>query len=101
MKFSGLRVLAVIFLAALSFGVSATSAADSDDEFSTKAPLILVANAKLDDAANSRTVLLAVPGKNGMHFGLILNRPGDITLAEMFPDHAPSKLVTEPLYLGG
>jgi putative transcriptional regulator len=47
------------------------------------------------------TVLLAVPARNGHHIGLIINRPTPMTLSRLFPEHAPSKLVTDPVFLGG
>src|SRR5262245_53928167 len=35
------------------------------------------------------------------HFGLIVNRPTQAKLAALFPTHAPSRKVAQPLYLGG
>ena len=37
----------------------------------------------------------------GRHIGLVLNRPSRRTLAELFPEHEPSKEVTEPVFFGG
>ncbi len=63
-------------------------------------PVLLVARPELSQFYRA-TVLLAVPARNGQHIGFIINRPTDITLAELFPEHAPSKLVTDPIFLGG
>lgn len=49
----------------------------------------------------ARTVLLATPMPFGGHLGLILNRPTGLSLSSAFPEHAPSKLVREPIYFGG
>ena len=63
-------------------------------------PVLLVAKPELGEFYRS-TVLLAVPARNGYHIGVIVNRPTQTTLARLFPDHAPSKLVRDPVYLGG
>jgi len=46
-------------------------------------------------------VLLAVPIENDRHVGVIINRPTVRSLASLFPEHAPSKLVHDPVYFGG
>jgi putative transcriptional regulator len=46
-------------------------------------------------------VLLAVPVENSRHVGVIINRPTGRSLASLFPEHAPSKLVKDPVYFGG
>jgi putative transcriptional regulator len=45
--------------------------------------------------------VVATPLPGGGHFGFILNRPTKATLGKMFPDHAPSQKVVEPVHLGG
>jgi putative transcriptional regulator len=45
-------------------------------------------------------VMLAVPFEDG-HIGIILNRPSQQFLPEFFPEHAPSKNVKDPVYIGG
>ena len=62
-------------------------------------PLLLVAAPDLQ-GPYSRTTLLVVP-LDGQHFGFILNRATDLKLATLFPEHAPSAKVTDPVYLGG
>lgn len=64
-------------------------------------PSFVVATSKLDgDAFWKGTVILARPMGAG-HVGLVLNKPGRLTLAELFPDHAPSKVVSDPVRIGG
>ena len=62
-------------------------------------PLLLVAAPELQ-GPYSRTALLVVP-MQGRHIGFILNRATDMTLATLFPEHAPSAKVADPVYLGG
>ena len=62
---------------------------------------LLVATAALNNSSYRRTVILSVPIDGDRHFGIIVNRPSKRTLAELFPGHAPSKKVTEPVFFGG
>ena len=62
-------------------------------------PRLLVASPQLQ-GMYSRTALLVVP-MQGQHVGFILNRATDLKLATLFPEHAPSAKVVEPLYFGG
>jgi len=61
----------------------------------------LVAAPRLIDPDYRATVLLAVPLDNNRHVGVIVNRPTGRSLASLFPEHAPSKLVRDPVYFGG
>jgi len=63
--------------------------------------LLLVANPSLRDLDFRETVLIAAPGPNGGHVGVILNRPTRRSLASLFPEHEPSKKVIDPVYYGG
>src|SRR5688572_30049454 len=63
-------------------------------------PVLLVANPELQ-GPYSRTALIAVPAASGQHIGFILNRVTELNLATLFPDHAPSAKVVDPVYLGG
>jgi putative transcriptional regulator len=84
----------VAFLAvALMFAASAARAQALDK------PLLLVASPDLQ-GAYSRTALLAFPMRGG-HAGFILNKSTDVKLASVFPDHAPSTKVVDPIYFGG
>ncbi|MDX1374288.1 MAG: YqgE/AlgH family protein [Burkholderiales bacterium] len=62
-------------------------------------PMLLVAAPDLQ-GPYSRTTLLVVP-LDGQHFGFILNRATQVKLATLFPEHAPSAKVTDPVYVGG
>lgn len=74
--------------------------ASAQDEKANDA-FLLVATAALNNSRYRRTVILSVPVDGDRHIGIIINRPSKRTLAELFPDHEPSKLVTEPVFFGG
>src|SRR5689334_7145222 len=61
----------------------------------------LVATPRLVDPDYRGAVLLAAPVENYLHVGVIINRPTGRSLASLFPEHAPSKLVPDPVYFGG
>src|SRR5258707_12242569 len=61
----------------------------------------LVAAPRLVDPDYRGAVLLAVPVDNNRHVGVIINRPTGRSLASLFPEHPPSKLVRDPVYFGG
>ena len=63
--------------------------------------MILVAHPALRDLEWRETVIIAAPAPNGGHVGVILNRPTERSLASLFPEHAPSKKVVDPVYYGG
>ena len=63
--------------------------------------MLLVAHPAFRDMDYRQTVLLAAPGPNGGHIGVILNRPTRRSLGSLFPEHEPSKKVIEPVYYGG
>ena len=63
--------------------------------------ITLVATPRLIDPDYRSTVLLAVPVENNRHVGVIINRPTGRTLSSLFPEHAPSKMVKDPVYFGG
>ena len=63
-------------------------------------PLMLVAAPELQGPYN-HTALLVVPAGEGLHFGFILNRATGVKLATLFPEHAPSAKVVDPVYFGG
>ena len=79
-------------------GLLALTACAARAEDHGKAQL-LVATPELQ-GLYSRTALLVAPLK-GQHVGFILNRATELTLATLFPDHAPSAKVVDPLYFGG
>lgn len=83
-----------VLLACLLFAAAAALRAEDLGK-----PLLLVAAPELR-GPYSHTALLVVP-MQGRHVGFILNRATDVTLAKLFPDHAPSAKVADPVFLGG
>ncbi|MBI1943372.1 MAG: YqgE/AlgH family protein [Betaproteobacteria bacterium] len=63
-------------------------------------PVMLVAKPHLR-AAYSQTVLVVVPFGDGEHLGFIINRPLELSLGSVFPEHAPSRKVIDPVHFGG
>jgi putative transcriptional regulator len=61
--------------------------------------MLLVASPELQ-GLYSRTTLLVVPAGQA-HIGFILNRATDVKMATLFPGHAPSHEVADPVYFGG
>ena len=84
----------VAFAGALLVALCARAADISDS------PVILVAKPEVGDFYRN-TVLFARPLAGGRHVGFIVNRPTEATLAQLFPDHAPSQKVTQRVFLGG
>lgn len=64
-------------------------------------PVILVAKPELRDQLYGASVLVVAPLGGGQHVGFIVNRPTEVTLGKLFPEHAPSQKVVDPVYLGG
>jgi putative transcriptional regulator len=62
-------------------------------------PVVLVASPDLQ-GPYTHTALLVVP-MGDKHVGFILNRATDATLAKVFPEHAPSAKVVDPIFFGG
>lgn len=62
-------------------------------------PMFLVAAPDLNGPYNHTTLLVVPMGDH--HIGFILNRATDVKLATLFPDHAPSAKVADPVYFGG
>jgi putative transcriptional regulator len=82
----------------IAFCVFLLSAAASQAQPVNK-PLLLVASPALQ-GLYQQTALIAVPAGD-RHLGFILNRATDLKLATLFPDHAPSAKVADPVYFGG
>ena len=81
-------------MAALLFTFPA-AAADID------APVVLVAKRQLTDRFYGSTILVARPIGQDQHIGFIVNRPSRVTLGEIFPQHAHSRKVPDPVFVGG
>lgn len=95
-------VLVILLLATLGWishpraqGKAPDSAAEGG------APLILVAKPGLRDAFFGASILIAKPIGDGRHVGFAINRPTEVTLGKLFPEHGPSQKVPRPVYLGG
>ena len=63
-------------------------------------PVLLVAAPDVE-GFYSRAVVIAVPAGKTQHVGFIINRVSKHTLVRVFPMHAPSKKVVDPIYIGG
>jgi putative transcriptional regulator len=63
--------------------------------------LVLVARPELQGAVYGRTVLVVTPFGIDQHLGFIINRPTRVTLGKIFPQHAPSQKVLDPVFFGG
>jgi putative transcriptional regulator len=86
--------LAAFVLAAFILALAGTAQAQQ-----TGKPLLLVASPQLQ-GPYSQTVLIAVP-VGVHHLGFIVNRATEVRLAALFPGHAPSAKVLDPVYFGG
>ena len=92
------RQVVSLFVFALTLACALPVAQAQSEEASHA--VMLVASPRLA-AFYERTVLIAVPMPGNRHMGFIINRPTTRSLANLFPDHAPSKKVVDPVYLGG
>jgi len=88
------------FFAVLGCALCAAAAAPMARAADLTQPMLLVAKPELSEFY-SHTVLFVRPIGQGRHIGLILNRPTPVTLGKLFPDHAASAKVVDPVYLGG
>jgi putative AlgH/UPF0301 family transcriptional regulator len=73
---------------------AAACAADVSDT------VILVAKRSLHGIYGA-SILLARPLDADRHVGLMINKPTETKLATLFPEHAPSRKVADPVFLGG
>ena len=87
-----------ILLAALAFALLPLDARPAEPDDGT---VVLVAKRNLQDKIYSSTILFAKPVGNDRHVGFILNKPTQLTLGKLFPEHAASRKVPDPVYLGG
>lgn len=63
--------------------------------------VFLIAHPGLRDLDYRQTVVIATPLQAGGHVGVIINRPTRRSLVSLFPEHEPSKRVTDPVFYGG
>jgi putative transcriptional regulator len=92
MKARGISILLMVLAIGLS---SAARAADFGQ------PLMLVATPHLNHAVYGGSVLFAAPIGDGRHIGFIVNRPTQMRLGQLFPEHTPSQKIPDPVYFGG
>jgi len=62
---------------------------------------ILVAHPELKDGMYGATILITKAMPDGSSVGFILNKPTPLTLGQLFPGHAASLKVPDPIFLGG
>lgn len=96
-RFFAVALGAMLFALAL---LAASPNARSEESFDDGA-VLLVANPRVKDALWAQSVVLAAPGANGWHIGIIVNRPTERSLGSLFPEHGPSQKVVDPVYFGG
>ncbi|MGH8667913.1 MAG: YqgE/AlgH family protein [Burkholderiales bacterium] len=89
-----MKALLVVLATALCWALPAAAADISEG-------VILVAKRQLRDKMYGSTILVARPIGHDQHIGFIVNRPTKITLGQLFPQHAPSQKVPDPVYVGG
>jgi putative transcriptional regulator len=92
------RIAAI--LASIPLALAAASSLGADPQFEREA-VLLAAAPGFHHPLWGRTVLLAAPLPLGGHFGVILNRPLENSLASLFPNHPPSRKVVDPVRFGG
>ena len=92
-----LSLLATL-LAALAFALLPLEARSAEPAGDT---VVLVAKRNLQDKVYGSTILFAKPLGNDRHVGFILNKPSQVTLGKLFPEHEPSRKVLDPVFLGG
>ena len=86
--------LIAAFLTAATLALPARSEGADDT-------LILVAKRQLKDQLYGSTIVLVKPLGEDRHVGFIINKPTQMTLGKLFPNHGPSQKVPDPVYLGG
>jgi putative transcriptional regulator len=91
-----MRFLALV-TATIVMALSATFAWSAD----ITETVVLVAKRTLRDRIYGSSVLLARPLGEERHVGFIVNKPTNMTLGKLFPQHLPSQKVVDPVYLGG
>ena len=90
-----MRILSLITAMILALGAPLAAAADITQT------VLLVAKRNLHDRLYGSSILIAKPIGDERHVGFIMNKPTNMTLGKLFPKHAPSQKVIDPVYLGG
>jgi len=89
---------AVLLLAGIAFALTPALRAHSEGTSDT---MILVAKRQLRDQIYGSTILIVKPLGEDRHVGFIINKPTQMTLGKLFPNHGPSQKIADPVYLGG
>ena len=88
-------LFAVLLLASIAFALIPALPAQSEGMDDT---MILVAKRQLRDQLYGATILIVKPLGGDRHVGFIINKPTQMTLGKLFPNHPPSQKV---VYLDG
>jgi putative AlgH/UPF0301 family transcriptional regulator len=97
---ANLKRLCTMLAGCLLVALTAMPVAHASEPSDVSRPVLLVANPKLGEFYG-QTVLIVRPVGNDQHIGFIVNRPTKMTLGKLFPEHKPSAMVTDPVFLGG
>ena len=89
---AGVLTLSTVLIQPAAAQATAPSAEDT---------VFLVAAPAFRDPEYRQTVLIVAPTATGGHIGVIINKPTRRSLSSLFPEHEPSKKVTEPVFFGG
>jgi putative AlgH/UPF0301 family transcriptional regulator len=95
-----LKRICTMLAGCLLVALAGMPAAHAFEEADISRPVLLVANPKLGEFYHG-TVLIVRPVGDDQHIGFIVNRPTQMTLGKLFPEHEPSKRVKDPVFLGG
>jgi len=91
-------LFAMLLLASIAFALTPALPAHSEGMDDT---MILVAKRQLRDQLYGSTILIVKPLGEDRHVGFIINKPTQMTLGKLFPNHGPSQKIVDPVYLGG
>jgi len=94
------RLPLLVYLAAAAIAMTLTAAMPARSE-ETSDTMILVAKRQLRDQLYASTILIVKPLGEDRHVGFIINKPTQMTLGKLFPNHGPSQKIADPVYLGG
>jgi len=97
---ANLKRFCTMLAVGLPVALAAMPTANALETADVSKPVLLVANPKLGEFYG-HTVLIVRPVGDEQHIGFIVNRPTQMTLGKLFPEHEPSSKVKDPVYLGG
>lgn len=95
------RLLSRLLIAVVAIAATLWPAAGTAAPVDLDKPIVLVAKRDLRDRLYGSTVLLARPLGSERHVGVIINKPTQMTLSKLFPSHAASRKIVDPVFLGG